>query len=123
MKVKLDENMPTAMAELLRGAGHDSATVAEEGLSGTDDKQILRTATAEDRIVITFDVGFGNIRAFPPGSHAGVVVFRLHDQRWAVLEEPARRMLNSGTLDRLRRGLAIINESRVRIGKRQREKL
>lgn len=123
MKVKLDENMPTAMAELLCGAGHDSATVAEEGLSGTDDKQILRTATAEDRIVITFDVGFGNIRAFPPGSHAGVVVFRLHDQRWAVLEEPARRMLNSGTLDRLRRGLAIINESRVRIGKRQREKL
>ena len=72
--------------------------------------------------MITFDVGFGNIRAFPLGSHAGVVVFRLHDQRWAVLEEPARRLLRSGTLDRLGRGLAIIDESRIRIRKRQREK-
>jgi len=121
MKVKVDENMPTAMTGLLRGAGHDPATVTEEGLSGADDKQILNSATSEGRIMITFDVGFGNIRAFPLGSHAGVVVFRLHDQRWAVLEEPARRLLRSGTLDRLGHGLAIIDESRIRIRKRQRE--
>lgn len=122
MKVKLDENMPTAMVKLLREARHDAATVMDEGLSGADDGEVVKAATSESRILITFDADFGNIRTFPPGSHAGVVVFRLHDQRWAVLEEPARRMLKSGTLDRLQRGLAIIDESRIRIGGRTRGK-
>jgi hypothetical protein len=43
------------------------------------------------------------------------VVFRLHDQRWAELEPPARRLIESGLLDRLQSGLAIVDESRVRI--------
>ena len=64
MKVKLDENMPAAMAELLREAGHEVATVAGEGLSGADDSAVIRAAATEARIVITFDVGFGNITLF-----------------------------------------------------------
>jgi predicted nuclease of predicted toxin-antitoxin system len=122
MKVKLDENMPAAMLNLLREAGHDVSSVVDEGLSGTDDSRVIRAATSQGRILITFDVAFGNIRTFPPESHAGIVVFRLHDQRWAVLEEPARRMLKSGTLDRLQGGLAVIDESRIRIGRRPGEK-
>jgi predicted nuclease of predicted toxin-antitoxin system len=30
MKFKIDENMPLEVAELLRNAGHDSATVTEQ---------------------------------------------------------------------------------------------
>lgn len=36
MKIKLDENMPVALAELLRSAGHDVETVRDENLSGAD---------------------------------------------------------------------------------------
>lgn len=115
MKVKLDENMPAAMIELLRGAGHDPATIAEEALSGSGDEEVIKTASAEGRVLMTFDVGFGNIRAFPLGGHAGVVVFRLHDQRWAVLKDPARRLLESGVLPRLNRGLAVVDESCIRV--------
>ncbi len=64
---------------------------------------------------MTFDVDFGDIRAYPVGSHAGVVVFRLHDQRWAVLKEPAERLLGSGLLERLEHGIAIVNENRIRV--------
>lgn len=122
MKIKLDENMPNAMVRLFRETGHDTVTVMDEGLGGKDDNEVVQAATSENRILITLDVDFGNIRTFPLGSHAGVVVFRLHDQRWAVLEEPARRLLKSGTLDRLGRGLAVVDESRIRISKRQRKK-
>lgn len=34
MKIKLDENLPTALAELLRAKGHNVATVVEEALGG-----------------------------------------------------------------------------------------
>lgn len=123
MKVKVDENMPTAMVELLREARHDPATVVDESLSGAGDREVIKAATAEGRILIAFDVDFFNIRAFPPGSHAGVVVFRLHDQRWAMLKDPVRRLLASGTLERVGRGLAIVDESRIRISRgRKRDK-
>ena len=114
MKIKLDENMPQALAYLLRSAGHNVSTVAEEDLSGEEDPMILERATKECRLLITFDVGFGDVRAYPMGSHAGVVVFRLSDQRWAVLKSPVERLLASGLIDRLHQGLAVVDENRIR---------
>ncbi len=115
MKVKLDENMPLAMAELFRQSGHDALTVADEGLGGAADPTILKAAATEDRVLVTFDLDFADVRSFPVGSHGGIVVFRLHDQRWGVLEGPARRLMASGILERIRGGLAIVDEARVRI--------
>lgn len=115
MRIKLDENMPHALAELLRGAGHDVATVPEEALSGARDPSVLRCATAENRLLMTFDTDFGDIRHYPVGTHAGIVVFRVRDQRWAVLEGPARRLVGSGLLERLRGGLAVVDEVRARL--------
>ena len=115
MRIKLDENMPRALAELLRSAGHDVSTVPEEALSGADDPPILRKATSERRALMTFDTDFGNIRNYPLGSHAGIVVFRLHDQRWAVLKGPARAIIESDLLERLHQGIAIVSETRVRV--------
>lgn len=115
MRIKLDENMPLSLAALLRSAGHNVSTVPEENLSGEGDPLVLETAIKEGRLLMTFDVDFGDIRAYPVGSHAGVVVFRLHDQRWAVLKEPAERLLGSGLLERLEHGIAIVNENRIRV--------
>jgi len=107
MKIKLDENLPKALAALLRAAGHDVATLVEETLGGADDPQIIQATASEGRLLMTFDLDFADIRRYPIGSHAGIVVFRLHDQRWAVLEGPARRLLASGVLERLQRGLRL----------------
>lgn len=115
MKFKLDENLPTALTEVLRAAGHDVMTVADEALSGSKDPKVLQVAASEGRTLLTFDLGFADIRRYPVGSHAGIVVFRLHDQRWGVLERPARQLIESGLLDRLQGGLAIVDESRVRV--------
>ncbi|PIS36726.1 MAG: hypothetical protein CO150_01195 [Nitrospirae bacterium CG_4_9_14_3_um_filter_53_35] len=115
MNIKLDENMPTALAEMLLSEGYNVSTVSEENLSGASDALLLEKATEENRLLITFDVDFGNIRTFPFGSHAGIVVFRLRDQRWAVLKEPAKRLVTSGLLERLQRGLAVVDENRVRL--------
>ena len=119
MKVKLDENLPTALAELFRTSGHDAMTVADEALGGSKDPEVLRVAISENRLLVTFDLDFADVRRYPIGSHAGIVVFRLHDQRWAVLEQPARRLVDSGLLSRLQGGLAIVDESRVRIRTRK----
>lgn len=114
MRVKLDENMPAALAELLRSAGHETSTASEEGLSGADDPRVLAAATFEHRLLMTCDTDFADIRTYPPGSHAGIIVFRLSDQRWSVLQEPVRTLLDLGVLERLRGGLAVVDETRIR---------
>ncbi len=119
MKIKLDENMPHDLAELLGASGHEAATVAEENLSGADDQAVLRRAASEGRLLMTLDVGFADIRKYPLRSHGGIVVFRLHDQRWTAMKGPAQRLIESGLFKKLERGLAIVDESRVRFRSRK----
>jgi len=47
MKVKVDENLPREVADLLRDAGHDAITVGAEGLSGGSDGTIAATIRRE----------------------------------------------------------------------------
>lgn len=114
MRFKLDENMPGDFAAYLRGVGYDAADVVEEGLAGEDDPLVLEVATKEGRVLLTFDLDFADIRHYPLGSHAGIVVFRLQDQRWKCLQGPVDRLLAGDVLSTLNRGLAIVDETRVR---------
>lgn len=114
MKFKLDENMPTDLATHLREAGHEVADVMAEGLAGEDDPPVLAAATAEGRILLTFDLDFADVRHYAPGTHAGIVVFRLHDQRWRTLKGPVTRLMAGGKLEDLEKSLAIVDETRVR---------
>ncbi|HYZ55022.1 MAG TPA: DUF5615 family PIN-like protein [Streptosporangiaceae bacterium] len=84
MKFKLDENLPASSSAILAHAGHDVDTVIDEGLAGAPDQDVVAAATAAGRILISLDRGLGDIRAYPPGNHAGIVVLRLPDQSAAT---------------------------------------
>lgn len=77
MRFKLDENIDVRAGAALSGAGHDVATVAGQDLGGATDPVIAEAVGAEDRILVTLDRGFADLRAYPPGSHPGIVVLRL----------------------------------------------
>lgn len=47
---------------MLRQAGHEVATALEEGLGRADDPDILAAAVAENRIFLTFDLDFADVR-------------------------------------------------------------
>jgi predicted nuclease of predicted toxin-antitoxin system len=85
VKFKLDENLPASAAAALAGAGHDVDTVPTEGLIGARDPDVVSAATGAGRILVSLDVGLGDIRAYPPGSHAGIVVLRVPDQSAATV--------------------------------------
>lgn len=40
MKFKLDENLPKEAVTILVQHGHDASTVAEQGISGCDDREL-----------------------------------------------------------------------------------
>ncbi len=76
MHIKVDEDLPLTVARLLRDAGYDAETVREEGLGGYKDPDLWKIVQEEGRFLVTADKGFGDIRAFPPGTHAGVLLLR-----------------------------------------------
>jgi predicted nuclease of predicted toxin-antitoxin system len=114
LKFKLDENMPVDFKSWLQHHGHDATDVIDEGLIGTQDPPLLAEATKEKRILLTFDLDFADIRRYPPGTHTGIVVFRLREQRWTTLEKPANSLIASNALKSLGSGLAIVDETRIR---------
>ena len=63
-------------AAVLEQAGHDVATVAGQSLAAAVDPVVAEAVRAEDRILVTLDRGFGDLRAYPPGAHPGIVVLR-----------------------------------------------
>jgi predicted nuclease of predicted toxin-antitoxin system len=85
VKFKLDENLPVSSVAILASAGHDVDTVPVEGITGAPDPDVVAAATGSRRIPITLDVGLGDMRAYPPGSHAGIIVLRLPDQSAATV--------------------------------------
>ena len=81
MKIKLDENIPGAVAELMRAREFDVDTVLERSLGGQSDPDVLAAASTEGRLLVTLDRGFGDVRSYAPGSHPWIIVLRPEDQR------------------------------------------
>lgn len=66
MKLNVDENVDARLAVVLRGAGHDSVTVREEDLHGTDDRELYQLCISENRTLVTLDLDFSNTLRYPP---------------------------------------------------------
>ncbi len=114
MRVKLDENVPATVQDLIADAGHEVDTVVGKNLGGATDEQALLAAAQADRLLFTLDRGFGSlVRRLAP--HAGVVVLRLLDQRVANVEAVVAKLLTRYRLEQLAGCLVIVHLDHVRI--------
>ena len=115
MKIKLDENMPTSVGELLVSLGYDVDTAVSEGLAGTDDDTIWRAAQDSERLLVTQDLDFSDARKFVPGSHYGIVLFRLVEPGWPALVSRARFAFDRAAPEEWRGCLVIITQHKIRV--------
>jgi len=115
MKFKLDENLPATATPVLAGAGHDVDTVIAEDLAGAPDEDVVAAATAAGRILISLDRGLGDIRSYPPGSHAGIVILRLTDQSAATVIKAISDLAGLASLDSLAGAVTVMQRGLLRI--------
>ena len=115
MKVKLDENIPRDVATLLRDRGMDVHTVLAESLGGSSDPTVLEAARVEERVVITLDRGFGDVRAYPPGSHPGSIVLRPDDQRPTTVTDLVTSLVEHHDVEALAGCIVVVQRNVLRI--------
>jgi predicted nuclease of predicted toxin-antitoxin system len=100
--VKVDEDLPRQVADLFSGRGYDAVTVVMQGLQGLPDDELWPRVQQEKRWLVTADKGFADLRSHPPGSHAGVLLIRLHEESRRGYLELARVALERLDLSSLR---------------------
>lgn len=115
MRIKLDENLPAALAAALRAIGHQVDTVPEEGLVGRDDESLWAAAQAERRFFITQDLDFSDLRKFIPGSHHGLLRVRLARPGRRALAARVRSLFESESVELWARCFVVATERKVRI--------
>ncbi len=115
MRFKTDENLPGEAAELLRSAGHDALTVFEQSLGGEPDPDLASICRREQRALVTLDLGFADIRTYPPEEYQGLIVLRLERQDKTYVFDVLERLLPMLEAEPLANRLWIVEEERVRI--------
>jgi predicted nuclease of predicted toxin-antitoxin system len=85
VRIKVDEDLPHVVVSLLRQAGfEDTRSVVEQGMGGWKDSSVWKAVQEEGRFFITADKGFADIRLYPPGEHAGVLLAASRFRRYSA---------------------------------------
>lgn len=115
MRFKVDENLPTEIAGLLSGQGHNAQTVYDERIAGARDEALHAICKRELRVLVTLDIDFSDIRAYPPEQLPGTIVLRVGNQSKKHILHVFSLILPLIEREPLVRQFWIVEEGRVRI--------
>ncbi len=115
MKFLADMGVAQRITEWLRSEGHEITHLREEGLERLPDNEIFEKAIKEERIILTFDLDFGEIAAFATERKVSIIVFRLNNTSTPHVRERLKAVL-ADCSEQLRSGAVIVvEESRHRV--------
>lgn len=119
-KFVIDEDLPRSTATVLRNHGYEVRDVRDCSLRGASDEEVYKFALNEGAVLVSADIGFGNVLSFPVGNHFDIVVVRFPNEMTA--KEVNRQLI--GKLKDLiesdfKGNLIVIEPGKVRIRREQ----
>jgi predicted nuclease of predicted toxin-antitoxin system len=114
-RLKVDEDLPRQIADMLNAHGHDARTVLEQGWSGASDDDLWHRVQAERRWLLTADKGVADLRRYPPGSHAGIILLRPQEESRRPYLELAAVAEERLILEGMAGAVAAVTERGIRI--------
>jgi predicted nuclease of predicted toxin-antitoxin system len=115
MRFLADMGVDIRVVRWLRENGHDAKHLRDEGLHRIPNGEIFVKAISENRVIVTFDVDFGEIVALSQGEKASVILLRLHNTRTPHLIKRLATVLADATEALEQGAVVVVEESRHRI--------
>ncbi len=115
MKFLADECVYKVTVDLLRSQGHDTETAQGAGLAGKPDDEILAYAVRHERVLITIDMDFSNIKHYPPKTHKGIIVAKMRPRNAQEVHRVLERLLDIVEEKTLNQSLVIVDQNKYRI--------
>lgn len=118
MRLLLDADLsPKCAAFLVEAFGFDAVSVYDVMPPDTPDEVVAGYAAVHGRLVITFDVGFGELFYRFERGRLGVIVLRISDQMAEPTDLALKRPFESpeSKAAAYRRSLVIVDDRRIRV--------
>jgi predicted nuclease of predicted toxin-antitoxin system len=115
LRFKLDENLPRSARDRLTARNWDVHDVYEEQLQGALDGLIQERCESDERILITLDVDFADIRRYDPARSPGVIVLRPRDQSIVAVLDCLDAAIRALRVEPIAHSLWIVEPERLRV--------
>jgi predicted nuclease of predicted toxin-antitoxin system len=115
MRFLLDMNLPPAIVDRLRAEGHDTIHVRDAGYGNLPDREIFERAAEDLRIVVTFDLDFGEIAGAAVHPRFGVILLRLKSARQASVWDRIRVAIAEAGNALGAGAIVLVEDARIRI--------
>jgi predicted nuclease of predicted toxin-antitoxin system len=103
------------VVEWLRVEGHDVVHLREENLHTLPDPKIFEKAISDRRVLLTFDLDFGEVVGLSGTRSPGVVIFRLRNTTTPHVIARLRNVLEQSSKDLGDGAIVVVEETRHRV--------
>jgi len=114
MRFLADMGVAQRIVEWLRTEGYEAVHLREEGLQRMPNGEIFEKAASEGRIILTFDLDFGEIVALSGDRRVSVILFRLHNTRTPHVIDRLTKVLKDAGQALEQGAIVVVEESRHR---------
>jgi predicted nuclease of predicted toxin-antitoxin system len=115
VKLLADMGVSQTVVKSLRERGYDAKHLREEGLQCLPDPLIIEKAKVEGRVILTFDLDFGDLMAASQDDLPSVIIFRLKNTSPPFVLNRLQSVLENCSEDLKVGALAIVSDERYRL--------
>ena len=115
MRFLADMGISPKTVAFLCGLGHDAKHLYEEGLCRASDEEITQKARREQRVLLTSDLGFGDLLAHSAARLPSVIIFRLSSMRPERVNAHLTVILERFSTELAEGAILSVTERRVRV--------
>lgn len=115
MRFLADAGISPRTVEFLEQLGHEALHVRTLGLQRAPDHDIVDRARADSRVVLTFDLDFGEILALGVLDKPSVILFRLADERAESVNRRLSTVLSERRAEIESGALILVEDTQYRV--------
>jgi predicted nuclease of predicted toxin-antitoxin system len=117
MRFLADAGISPKTVEFLKQLGHEAIHVRTLGLQRAPDRELVQRARADDSVVVTFDLDFGDILALGVLDKPSAIICRLADERADSVNQRLSAVLTERIGDLESGALILVEDTRYRVRK------